>query len=103
MRQSETLPSRILTKKLSGPEGDPIRIHLTRLEVRLQLFSYQQETSEMRAHLPLEHHEDHHDWHRSIRTVTEEAIRGITKRTRRACTMERLNLAQLPNRGKVKG
>ena len=102
MGQAETLPSRILTERLSGPEGDPIRIHLTRLEVRLQL-SYQQETSEMRAHLPLEHHEDHHDWHRSIRTVTEEAIRGVTKRARRACTIECLNLAQLPNRGKVKG
>jgi len=102
MGQAETLPSRILTERLSGPEGDPIRIHLTRLEVRLQL-SYQQETSEMRAHLPLEHHEDHRDRHRSI----SHDNRGGDSRSNQAGPESLhnrvLNLTQLPDRGKAKG
>ena len=63
MPQAETLPSRILIERLSGLEGDPIWIQFMRPEARLQL-SYQQGVSEMRADLPLEHHEDHHDRHR---------------------------------------
>ena len=63
MRQAETLPSWILIEGLSGPEGDTIWIQVTRQEARLQP-SYQHKTSEMRADLSLEHHEDHHGRHR---------------------------------------
>ena len=63
MRQAETLPFRILIEGLSEPEGDPIWIQVTRQEARLQP-SYQQKASEMRADLPLEHHENHRDRHR---------------------------------------
>jgi len=58
----------------------------------------------MRADLPLEHHEDHDDQHRpTSRRATEMAIRRVTWRARRACTLECLNLTQLPDRGKAKG
>ena len=63
MRQAETLPSGILIERLSGLEGDPIWIQVTRQETRLQP-SYQHKASEMRADLPLKHHEDHHGQHR---------------------------------------
>jgi hypothetical protein len=63
MRQAETLPSGILIEGLSGAEGDPIWIQVTRQEARLQS-SYRHKASEMRADLPLKHHEDHHGRHR---------------------------------------
>src|SRR3989304_6343398 len=100
MRQAETLPVRILIEGLNGPEGDPIWIQVTRQEARLQP-SYQQKASEMRAGLPLEHHEDHHDRHRpTSRSATEEAIRRVTRWDRRACIIGCLKLTELPDTGK---
>ena len=102
MRQAETLPSRILIERLSGLEGDPIWVQFMRPEVRLQL-SYQQGVSEMRADLPLEHHEDHRDWQRTRSQTTEEAIRGANRQGREDCAIERSNVTQLPDGGKAKG
>ena len=103
MRQAETLPSGILIEGLSGAEGDPIWIQVTRQEARLQP-SYQCKASEMRADLPLKPHEDHHGRHRPTSSrATEETIRRVTKWARRACTIERIKLTQLPDRGKGKG
>jgi len=102
MPQAETLPSRILIERLSGLEGDPIWIQFIQPEARLQL-SYQQGVSEMRADLPLEHHEHHRDWQRTTSQTTEEAIRGANRQGREACRIERPNVAQLPNGGEAKG
>ena len=95
MRQAETLPFRILIEGLSGPEGDP--------KARLQP-SYQQEAFEMKADLPLEHHEDHRDLHRP----TSRSNRGGDSKSNQVGpeslhNRECLNLTQLPDRGKTKG